>query len=92
MNLSELRTQIDGIDKQLIRLLEDRMDISAGIAAWKRENNMPVLDLSREQVKIESVRAQCRPETADLIAELFEAIMAASRVYQAGLMEDADGK
>ena len=92
MELNELRSQIDAVDARLIELLEQRMDIAAGIAAWKRENNYPVLDAGREAQKFEAVRARCRPETADLIVSLYRDIFAASRAYQTQLLENtADG-
>ena len=92
MELNELRAQIDAVDAQLIALLEQRMDIAAGIAAWKRANDYPVLDAGRETQKFDAVRAQCRPETADLIVSLYKDIFAASRAYQTKLLENtADG-
>ena len=37
MELSDYRNQIDHIDKELIRLFAERMDVAAGIAAYKKE-------------------------------------------------------
>ena len=91
MELSSLRTEIDALDRQLTELLERRMDIAAQIAACKRERGLPVLDVSREAEKLASIRAMCRPETAELLPGVFEAIMAASRAYQEKLLEDGHG-
>ena len=87
MDLTELRKQIDVIDRQLIDLLEQRMDVSSSIAAYKRTRGLAILDAAREEEKLQSVGAQCRPETADLIVNLFSRIMEASRAYQAQHME-----
>lgn len=87
MELAALRKQIDIIDRQLIELLEQRMDVSSGVAAYKKASGMPILDASREEEKLQAVGAQCRPETADFIVALFKDIMAASRAYQAQHME-----
>ena len=87
MELTELRKKIDVIDRQLIDLLEQRMDVSSGIAAYKKAVGMPILDASREEEKLQAVAARCRPETADLIAGLCKEIMASSRAYQARHME-----
>lgn len=87
MELTALRKQIDVIDRQLIDLLEQRMDIASSVAAYKKETGMPILDASREEEKLQSVGAQCRPETADLIVSLFTRIMEVSRTYQAQHME-----
>lgn len=45
--LTELRRQIDGIDNQLLDLLAERMRISREIGAYKKEQNMPVLQAQR---------------------------------------------
>lgn len=87
MELNALRKQIDVIDQQLIALFEQRMDISTSIAAYKKAAGKPILDASREEEKLQAVAAQCRPETADLIAALFKEVMATSRAYQARHME-----
>ncbi len=91
MELTELRDAIDGIDRELIALLERRMDIAAEIAFWKQRHGVPVLDAVREQAKLDDVRDRCRPETADGIRDVFRAVMAASRAYQTSLMEKSDG-
>lgn len=91
MELSELRQSIDELDRELIALLESRMDVASGIAAYKRAHGLPVLDASREAQKLASVRAQCRPETADGIADIFRAVMAASRAHQAAISEREHG-
>ena len=88
MDLTELRGEIDRIDRELIALLEQRMDVAAGVAAFKRGTGKPVLDPARELEKLMAVNDLCRPETADLITGLFAEIMAASRAYQTKLLEE----
>ena len=83
--LTELRERIDAIDDRLLALLEQRMDVTAEIAAYKQKNRLPVQDHSREAQKLSSVAAKCRPETAAHLPHVFEAIMAASRAYQTEL-------
>ena len=92
MDLNELRTQIDAVDRELVALLEKRLDIAAAIADYKMAHGLAVLDAGREARKIESVRALCRPDTAALIAGLYGPIMAASRAYQTKRMEDTHGE
>ncbi len=48
LNLDELRIEIDDIDKKLVKLFEDRMEIVSKIALYKVENDMEVFDRSRE--------------------------------------------
>lgn len=87
MELTELRKQIDEIDRQLVALLERRMDVSAGVAQYKIGHGLPVLDAGREAEKLAAIRAMCRPETQEHIAGLFDRVLAASRAYQTALME-----
>ena len=55
MKIEDCRKQIDSIDKELLNLFSERMDVSAAIAQFKKANNIPVLDLKREKEKINSV-------------------------------------
>ena len=92
MDLAELREQIDVVDKELIALLERRFDIAASIADYKQVHSLPVLDTGREKAKIEAVKAQCRPGTAELIGSLYGPIIAATRAYETGRMEERHGE
>ena len=49
MDLDELRELIDEIDKELVPLLESRMNVSAMIAGYKRKNSLPISDPLREE-------------------------------------------
>ena len=49
--LDELRARIDEADRKIIEAVEDRMDISAEIAQYKKAHGMPVLDARRETGK-----------------------------------------
>ena len=92
MDLNELRVEIDAVDRELVALLERRLDVAANIADWKQSQGLPVLDASREKAKIAAVRELCRPETADLIAGLYGPIMAACREHEERRMEKSHGK
>ena len=47
MDLSELRVQIDAIDKDIVELYEKRMDICRQVAEYKIENGKKVFDKVR---------------------------------------------
>ncbi len=49
-HLQELRNQIDSIDKQIILLLKERMDIVALIGKYKKSNGFEPKDWSRWEV------------------------------------------
>lgn len=48
-DLTELRSEIDSIDRELMRLFEERMNISRQVGDYKRERGLPVFDETREK-------------------------------------------
>ena len=90
VDLQECRKRIDAIDDQIIRLFEERMEISGEIAGYKIRTGKPVFDPEREAAVIEGVRRKTRSDfNADGAAELFRKIMEISRKRQHQLMEEA---
>ena len=85
MDLQELRMKIDEIDKELTKLFEARMDVASGIAAWKKENNMPVLDAARERDKLADIAASSREDMQTYTQMLYSMIFELSRSYQSEL-------
>jgi len=85
MDLQELRIQIDEIDKELVKLFEKRMDVASGIAAWKRENNMPILDSAREREKLAAIGEAARSDLQTYTQMLYSMIFELSRSYQSEL-------
>ena len=82
-DLNELRREIDGIDRELVKLFEKRMDISVQIGAYKASRGMPVLDAAREEEKLAAVRALASSEkNADYVEQLFRGIFTISRSAQ----------
>lgn len=82
-DLSELRAKIDSIDKQILPLFLERMDICSAVAEYKKSVNKPVLDQEREkqvlQSKIDMLEDKSR---INEVYELFSAIMSISRDRQ----------
>lgn len=48
-DIEDWRRDIDRVDSEIARLFEERMHIVEGIAKYKQENNMKVLDSGREE-------------------------------------------
>lgn len=92
MELSRSREQIDSLDRQIVALLEQRLDVAEDIARYKLENGLPVLDETREEEKLAAIRAMCRPETGALLGDVYGHILAASRAWQTRLMEQSHGE
>ena len=55
MELSELRQQIDAIDREMVELFKKRMNVAADVAEYKRQTGMNVLDASRERALLDKV-------------------------------------
>ena len=47
--LQKARTEINEIDEQIVELFKQRMNIAAGVAAYKKAHDLPVLDAARER-------------------------------------------
>ena len=82
MDLNDYREQIDKIDEQLIQLFEQRMDVAAGIADYKKANNIPILDTERERKVLEKVANQVSPVMAESARMLYALLFDLSRAYQ----------
>lgn len=52
-SLTELRSQIDKLDDELLELLTRRMRVSRDIGQYKKEHNMPVLQARRYEELLE---------------------------------------
>ena len=55
-DLREYRAEIDRIDRELVRLFEERMEVSEQIGAYKIENGVKVFDKTRERQKLDEVK------------------------------------
>lgn len=82
MRLDDYRAEIDTIDKQITKLLEQRMQTVKNIGLCKQAMGKPVLDASRENSKLEVLRSQTDEISYSYIAEVFKEIMAQSRRFQ----------
>lgn len=89
MDLLELRDKIDVIDKEIVRLYEERMDVCKKVAEYKIENGKQVFDKEREAAKIKKVMSLTHNDfNAHGVEELFQQIMAMSRKLQYGLLDE----
>lgn len=93
MDLDTLRIQIDEIDRQMVELFDRRMRVAAEIAAYKKENGLPILDRTREEAKLDAVAALANEDLAEDTRTLYRHLMALSRAYQDRLMHsEAENK
>ncbi len=81
--LDEYRLEIDKIDREIVRLFEKRMNTVLKVANYKKENNMEVLQSSREEVVLDkAVKNLSNSEYSEDIKEVFKLLMKLSREKQ----------
>lgn len=89
MDLLELRNQIDAIDKNIVDLYEQRMEISKKVAEYKIETGKKVFDKVREEQKLTTLKGLAHNDfNKHGIVELFEQIMSMSRKLQYQMLSE----
>ena len=83
MDLNELRSKIDNVDDELVKLFVQRMDLSAQVAAYKKENNLPIYVPAREREILQDVAEKAGPNMANYTRVLYSMLFELSRSYQA---------
>ena len=82
MEINELRSQIDSIDDELVKLFCRRMEVADQIADYKRQNNLPILVPAREREKLQDVSSKAGNDMANYTRVLYSMIFELSRSYQ----------
>ena len=85
MELSEIRTKIDAVDDQLLKLFLERMDLSDEVAAYKNEHHLPILNKERERSILAKVTANAG-ERERYAYHLFSTLFELARSRQAELI------
>lgn len=86
MELAELRNKIDEIDTELVRLFNERMDVSNSVATYKAEKGLPVLDSVRERQLLARVTDLSGEDTGTYTRTLYSLILELSRSYQSRMI------
>ena len=83
MDLDIIRQEIDQIDDQIVKLLEERMHLVEGVVAYKKASGKRILDTKREKVIFEKVRSRVEDKRyQETIVATFSDILKRSRDYQ----------
>ena len=82
MNIEDYRRKIDTLDDEMLKLFLERMDISGKIAEYKKENNIAIINRSRERKILSRVNEKAGPEFAGYARTLFSNMFNISRSYQ----------
>lgn len=82
MDLTTYRNEIDQIDNEIVRLFQERMDVAAKIAEYKKEQGMPILQPAREREKLAEVSEKSREDMQSYMRVLYSLLFELSRTYQ----------
>ncbi|MDT2705071.1 chorismate mutase [Enterococcus dispar] len=92
-SLVNARQKIDQIDQELTRLLEQRMAAVSEIAAFKKKQQQPVLDSTRETAVLNKVvKNVTQADYVETIRATFADIMKHSRAYQQQKLSESSEK
>lgn len=86
MDLNESRKNLDYIDDEILKLFIKRLNVVKGIAEYKKENNMPILQQDRENEVLERVSKKAGEELSPYAKELFVDIMKISKDLQKDIL------
>ncbi len=88
--LDELRQNIDRIDKELVKLFEERMDTAKKVAEYNLANNIEVLNSSGEAEVLKSrVELLNNRDYSKYTEEFFSHLMSLSRELQSKLINES---
>ena len=86
-DLQEARNEINEVDREMAALFVRRMKAAEAVAAYKRENGLPILDAAREREVIERNAARIDdPALKAYYIRFLTETMAVSRAYQSRLL------
>ena len=85
MELSEIRTKIDAVDDQLLKLFLERMALSEEVVRYKMEHHLPILNRQREREILAKVTENAG-EQERYAYHLFSTLFELSRSRQAELL------
>lgn len=86
MELDVLRSRMNELDEEMVKLFVERMKTAAEIAGAKAEKNLPVLDQRREKAVLQHVMQTAGEEFELYVNTLYHTMFDVSRSYQAGIL------
>lgn len=81
-DLDLLREKIDYIDKQIVNLFEERLNICKEIGRIKKDNNLPIFNQERENKVIEKNSSLIKEEYKNSYIKLIKLIIEESKKVQ----------
>ena len=80
--LTDIRSEIDTIDNQIVELFEKRMACADKVAEYKRSRNLPVFDRTRERQKLADIEQKVPEDMQASASLLFRLLMEVSSTRQ----------
>ena len=87
MELTDVRTQIDSIDSQLLELFCRRMDLAQEVAAAKKGMKKAVFDPARERAKLADIMDRAPERYASQAVSLFSLLMTMNKAEQQKILQ-----
>ena len=81
-NLDEIRVEISRINEAMLALFVKRMELSAKVAQYKKQNGLPTLDRKREEEILQKVADSTDDEYRQYALQFFKNLMDLSKDYQ----------
>ena len=87
--LEEARIKIDEIDSKIIELYEQRMNMVKDVIEYKIQNNIPILDSSREKIMLEKNLEKINSiEFRKYYKAVLEGVLKASKDMQKDILDN----
>ena len=88
--LEAIRLELDSVDREIVSLFEQRMNLAREVAAYKIAHGLPVLDQSRESMVLDSRVSMLKDgHWAGSLRDLYTEIMRLSRSEQQRILKEA---
>lgn len=83
MNLDKARSQINGINDEMLKLFLERMELSSHVAKAKAQMGKAIFDAKRERDILDKITMQAGPDMDIYARRFFENLFSLSRTFQA---------
>lgn len=81
-SLEESRAAIDRIDREMVKLFTERMQVSANVAEYKRAAGKPVTDSARERALLCKISELAGADMEAYARTLYATVLSISKAYQ----------
>lgn len=89
MSLNKLREKLDELDLEIVKLFEERMNISKKIGIYKNIKDLPIRDRERENKIINNLENRVDEDIKFAVEPLYEKIFQLSKEYQLDIINNS---